>query len=183
MRGHLLFEVEGDVSSLCAAENFRGAQRGARDHGAVAAIGALSRSLVASDTHAIKTMELRPSDLPSITAANFTKSLSLAGGRGMYIGFSAKSCSWCTREEAWAHYLGNFSNTSLPLLARVDGDRDESLLRKHEIDELPALVLAWSDRYELRRHSHPRGARRLWRGAAHAAGCRTRRQRDALRYN
>ena len=72
-------------------------------------------------------MQLRPSDLPSITAANFTKSLSLAGGRGMYIGFSAKSCSWCTpHEEAWAHYLGNFSNTSLPLLARVDGFRDAS---------------------------------------------------------
>ena len=104
-------------------------------------------------------MELRPSDLPSITAANFTKSLSLAGGRGMYIGFSAKSCSWCTpHEEAWAHYLGNFSNTSLPLLARVDGDRDESLLRKHEIDELPALVLAWSDRYTNYAGIHTRAA-------------------------
>ena len=87
--------------------------------------------------------------LPNATASNLTRALKAAGTRGIFIGFTAVSCIHCVHHEAvWGTYLASTSNyrTELPLLLRVDSDRESKLLRRHEVVELPALVLAWPDR-------------------------------------
>ena len=97
--------------------------------------------------------------LPNVTASNLTRALKLAGARGLFLGFTAASCFHCTvHEAAWAAYLGSAQVANLPLLARIDGDRESALIRRHEIDELPALVLAWSNRHTMYTGPHTNAA-------------------------
>ena len=88
--------------------------------------------------------------LPSVSSSNISRALTSAGARGLFLGFTAASCTYCNiHEAAWAAYLtrASASSASLPLLVRIDGDRERALLRRHEVEELPALILAWPDRH------------------------------------
>eukprot|EP00966_Prymnesium_polylepis_P104070 2410002-Prymnesium_polylepis.1 len=86
----------------------------------------------------------------NVTSKNLTRALSRAGARGLFLGFSAAYCSYCAVHEAqYAAYaaLAASASARLPALMRVDAASERALLRRHEIDELPALVLAWSGRW------------------------------------
>ena len=63
-------------------------------------------------------------------------------------------------EPAYAAYdaLARSHAKALPLLARVDADRERALASRHEVTELPALVLASSDRWTPYTGPHTRRA-------------------------
>lgn len=110
-------------------------------------------------------------DIPFVTTRNITAALKNAGGRGVFIGFSAGSCNYCTVHEAeWSSYLVHSNalpaTVRLPQMVWVDGDRERSLLRRHEVQEIPALVLAWHDRWTPYSGLHTRAAMAAF-GSAH----------------
>ena len=82
----------------------------------------------------------------NVTAKNLSRALTLAGSKGLFLGFSAMYCSYCAVHEAeYAVYTALAqSSATLPPLMRVNADKDRSLLRRHEVEEIPALVLARS---------------------------------------
>ena len=110
--------------------------------------------------------------LPRVGAGNLSQALVSAGARGVFLGFTAASCAYCASQEAaWAAYLAHAqadASASLPLLVRIDGDRDVALLHRHEIEDLPALALAWRDRHTLYTGPHTFAAMRAF-GAAQLA--------------
>ena len=61
------------------------------------------------------------------------------------------------------------SSTSLgPKLVRVDAERERALVRRYEVDALPALVLAWSNRWTVYTGPHQHLSMAEF-GAAHTA--------------
>ena len=85
----------------------------------------------------------------TVTSKNLTAALKRAGKRGLFIGFTASTCTYCSVHEAeWNAYADAQSGTlTLPQMVRVDADRDRSLLHRHEVEEIPAVVLAWRNRW------------------------------------
>ena len=90
-----------------------------------------------------------PPLLVNVTAANSSKALRAAGARGTFLGFTAASCMYCSLHEAeWREYAALAAeSTALPHMMRVDADLEEMMVRRHEVMQLPALVLSWSGRW------------------------------------
>jgi hypothetical protein len=93
--------------------------------------------------------------LPSVSAANVSDLLRGAGKHGLYLAFTAATCSYCKPYEGeWERYAMTLHNTSadgsapfLPGIARVDTDGEQTLASQHDITDLPSLVLAWHGRW------------------------------------
>lgn len=116
-------------------------------------------------------------NLPNVTSVNFTRALKAAGKRGVFLGFSASSCGYCaTHEAAWAAYADfaayagvdgrSSAAPAVPAIARVDSDRDRSLFQRYEVEELPAIILAWKKHWVAYTGVHTRDALAAF-GAAH----------------
>ncbi|KAL1525168.1 hypothetical protein AB1Y20_020039 [Prymnesium parvum] len=81
----------------------------------------------------------------NVTSRNLTAALSRVGARGAFLGFSSPHCTYCAAHEPqYAAYAALAPDEALPPLLRVNAAREAALLRRHEVEELPALVLAWS---------------------------------------
>ena len=109
--------------------------------------------------------------IENVTASNLTRALRLAGTRGLYLAFTAEGCIHCGAHEAeWGAYadFAAITTTTVPGIVRVDGDRDRALLRRYEVEELPALLLAWNDRWTTYAGVHERAAMATF-GAAQLA--------------
>ena len=76
----------------------------------------------------------------NVTQLNLSAALRSAGSTGLYLGFSATHCSYCSvHEPEYQSYAqlalsrAEVSGGALPLLARVDGEREQLLVRRHEV--------------------------------------------------
>ena len=97
------------------------------------------------------TDDARAVSLRSVCARNVTRLLRAASVQGAFLGFTASSCAHCADHETqWAAYAAMAAASpaaALPAIFRVDSDVERSLVRRHEVVEVPALVLAWHDRF------------------------------------
>ena len=85
--------------------------------------------------------------VPTATSKNLTRAINAAGARGLFIGFTALSCTYCTdSESAWSTYFLSRSH-SLPDIVRIDTDEGTSVIDRYEATSLPSLVLAWRHRW------------------------------------
>ena len=97
----------------------------------------------------------------NVTLKNLSRALHAASTGSLFLGYSSSSCAYCAvHEPAYAAYdaLARSHAKALPLLARVDADRERALASRHEVTELPALVLASSDRWTPYTGPHTRRA-------------------------
>jgi hypothetical protein len=88
--------------------------------------------------------------MESVAFSNLTRTLHAVGARGLYLGFTSSSCAHCSEHEAeWQQYAdaSASSEQELPWIVRVDSDRSRKLVRRHEVQQLPTLVLAWSSHW------------------------------------
>lgn len=85
----------------------------------------------------------------NVTTKNVSKALARAGARGLFLGFSAVYCSFCAVHEIeYAAYNALAeASASLPRLMRINAEINPALVRRYEVQELPSLVLAWSDHW------------------------------------
>lgn len=99
-------------------------------------------------------------DIPALTSRNIRDALRRTGSNGLFIGFSATSCSYCAVHEAeWSNYSNTLgAQPALPHISWIDADKERSLLRRYEVQELPALVLAWQTRWTPYTGVHTRAA-------------------------
>ena len=77
----------------------------------------------------------------NLTAKNISKALKSAP---LWLGFSAAHCTYCAVHEAQYSLYALMHAPHLPRLARVDAASERLLQERYEVNELPALVLAWS---------------------------------------
>ena len=77
----------------------------------------------------------------NLTAKNISKALKSAP---LWLGFSAAHCTYCAVHEPQYSLYASTHAPHLPRLARVDAASERLLQERYEVNELPALVLAWS---------------------------------------
>ncbi|KAL3924967.1 MAG: hypothetical protein SGPRY_003764, partial [Prymnesium sp.] len=95
-----------------------------------------------------------------VTVRNLSRALALAGARGLWLSFSAPHCSYCAVHEPEYTAYASLSSHSATLagLVRVDASSEAALSRRYEVEELPALVLAWKARWTAYTGLHHRDA-------------------------
>ena len=110
-------------------------------------------------------MDPQPTGLSSgsfnVTLKNLSRALRAASTGSLFLGYSSSACSYCAvHEPAYAAYdsLARSHAKALPLLARVDADRERALASRHEVTDLPAVVLALGNRWTPYTGPHPRRA-------------------------
>ena len=75
----------------------------------------------------------------NVTLKNLSRALRAASTGSLFLGYSSSSCAYCAvHEPAYAAYdaLARSHAKALPLLARVDADRERALASRHEVTEL-----------------------------------------------
>ena len=110
-------------------------------------------------------MNPQPTGLSSgsfnVTLKNLSRALRAASTGSLFLGYSSSACSYCAvHEPAYAAYdsLARSHAKALPLLARVDADRERALASRHEVTDLPAVVLALGNRWTPYTGPHTRRA-------------------------
>ena len=107
----------------------------------------------------------------NVTSKGLSKALKAAGAAGLFLGYSSPTCTYCAvHEEHYSAYdaLAATHRGQLPRLARVNADRERTLVARHEIADLPALVLAHGGRWTRYAGPHTRAAMAAF-GAAQRA--------------
>ena len=97
----------------------------------------------------------------NVTLKNLSRALRAASTGSLFLGYSSSACSYCAvHEPAYAAYdaLARSHAKALPLLARVDADRERALASRHEVTDLPAVVLAFGNRWTAYTGPHTRRA-------------------------
>jgi hypothetical protein len=97
----------------------------------------------------------------NVTLKNLSRALHAATTGSLFLGYSSSACSYCAvHEPAYAAYdsLARSHAKALPLLARVDADRERTLASRHEVTDLPAVVLAFGNRWTPYTGPHTRRA-------------------------
>ena len=110
-------------------------------------------------------MDTQPTGLSSgsfnVTLKNLSRALRAASTGSLFLGYSSSACSYCAvHEPAYAAYdaLARSHAKALPLLARVDADCERALVSRHEVTDLPAVVLAFGNRWTAYTGPHTRRA-------------------------
>ena len=97
----------------------------------------------------------------NVTLKNLSRALRAASTGSLFLGYSSSACSYCAvHEPAYAAYdsLARSHPKALPLLARVDADRERALASRHEVNNLPTVVLAFGNRWTPYAGPHTRRA-------------------------
>ena len=97
---------------------------------------------------------VQPTSLSSgsfnVTLKNLSRALRAASTGSLFLGYSSGHCSYCAvHEPSYAAYdsLARSHSKALPLLARVDADHERVLASRHEVTDLPAVVLVFRNRW------------------------------------
>ena len=97
----------------------------------------------------------------NVTLKNLSRALKAAASGSLFLGYSSGACSYCAvHEPAYASYdaLAKAHAKALPRFARVDADRERTLASRHEVTDLPTIVLAFAKRWTPYAGPHTRPA-------------------------